>query len=1075
MPLDTSVVLAGREDAARELRRLCNVGGTVTVGWEAPHEEIVAFVAAALADSSGGPESLYVQGLDVARRLLAPSGRRTAATGLIVVAASADLATRLVPRAPRCLVVPVASSQQADVVCGPVDSRAVAERLRIHGIDHDAAGVLGQLGRRSLLALRREMAVRRELHLPGWAGEVDAMLRRCLLLNRWDRSSAGDIEVVSCFVGKPYSWVEERLEQLGGHDPPFLRTGSVWHAVSASEAWIIAGNRLRDEELDEFAAIVVDVLVEPDRPYGVEVMEHTGAEQEGVATGRSRRLKEGLAASLAALATAGDQVPARTHHVVEDAVSRLLALANSDVSLQRWGTVAPWLPLLAEAAPRAVLSAVRSGLAHDQPLAAARSSRLPNDAFGIPRSVPVHHLLDALDVLSWSPDHLAEAAMLLARLQELDPAVVFGQQPVDVLKDIMCPWMPNTAATVDGRLEVLDMLRHRHPEVAWEVMLPMLPDGRESKSDGATPRYRDWKDHQKPVTNGEYYDIVEAVGAKLIADAAEAGRWAALVDRCGDMLPQTRTALIRELGRIARGADEATRKTVWPAMRAMVANHREFSDTRWALSSSEIAQFESLMEPLRPESLAETHGWLFCARAPSMPGIGPREDWKKRGAVADQQRTEVVREIVDAGGIDAAVAFAASVKSKTLVGEALARAVSRDAEGAMLAHLVRPERAASDTARGYFHTRFESEGWKLFDALIAGHTPPPSVVAELLRTSWDPKSVWGRLEALGADVAAEYWERFTQWDLSHADLLAPAAARRLAAAGRTDSAAELLARFDYQIRNCEYAHAAAEVLTQCTQRAGGAADGLTSDVLAVLLEALSEHADCIGVQHVAAIEWEFLPALRVATDTPSLHRALADDPDFFATIAEVAYSAARPPDNGDPADAEPGRQGRQRQSAAHNLLRQWPRSPGLDTSGNIDPRKLLRWIERARMRNAEIGISTSGDVAIGAALAAAPADLDGNSPNSAVCDLLEEVASDDLDYGFSNALLTSRCGTETSLSEGGDRDRELAVKHQRNSERLTAQCHYRAAAIFADLADHHNRCAIVHDRMAEERQVGLAS
>ena len=72
--MDAGVVLAGREEAVDELRRLCRVGGTVTVVSEAPHEAIVAFIAAALVDAFGGPEPLYVESLDAARRLLAPGG-----------------------------------------------------------------------------------------------------------------------------------------------------------------------------------------------------------------------------------------------------------------------------------------------------------------------------------------------------------------------------------------------------------------------------------------------------------------------------------------------------------------------------------------------------------------------------------------------------------------------------------------------------------------------------------------------------------------------------------------------------------------------------------------------------------------------------------------------------------------------------------------------------------------------------------------------------------------------------------------------------------------------------------------
>lgn len=1074
--VDAGAVLAGREEAVTELRRLCRGGGTVTVASEAAHEAIVAFIAAALVGAADGPEPLYVESLDAARRLLTPGGKPTVAATSILVVGSADIADRLVPVPPQCVVVPVPGSQKADVVVGPVDAREVSERLQAHGIDHEKSWDLGHLGRRSLLALRRELAVKRELHRPSWAADIDGQLRRCLLLNRWDGNTPGDVELVARYVGRPYPDVQERLETFGGDDPPMLRFEAVWHAVSSPEAWLIAGASLKDDELKQLAEVAVEVLVEPDRLFGLNMMAHLEAVHEGVGPRYSERLKQGLATSLAVLATAEDQVPAGVHFVVEDAVRRMLELANNDASLQRWATVAPSLPLLAEAAPRQVLEAMQASLAESAPLASAMVSRQQKDsfvdAFGYPRAVPSRHLLDALAVLAWSPEYLGEAAAMLARLSEVGAGDGFGHSPTSVLIGIMCPWMPNTAASADTRFAVLDMLRRTHPRLAWDVMLSMLPDAVDTTSSGATPRYRDWKDQRVPVTNAECFEVEEKAGSTLVADAASIeGGWAQLVDRCGEMWPTTRAALVDALGDVARSADEPTRRAIWPAMREMVAHHRQFSDTRSALPASELEPFESLMGLLRPTSFAELHGWLFDLWVPSLEGVSRRTgDRGIRDAALTERRVEAVREILTSGGLDAVIAFAGSVEAPWLVGEALAHAAPEDLDAAVMGHLDGSDPTAA-VAKGYFGERFEVGGWALFDALIASHDPGHGATVELLRTSGDPEAIWARVDASEAELVAAYWRRFTRLDLGQHHRLAVEAVRRLLTAGRVDTAAAVLEGFAHRLGDDPpYAQAVADVLEGLADQRSPSTAGaeFNKDRLGILMNVLDQHVDALGARRVARIELEYLPDLRHSAQTPNLHRALVDSPEFFAHIVQTAYPTSEPSDGATKPDTA---RSRYRQSAARGLLRRLPRSPGLDSAGNIDAAQLRDWVTRARQHLDDNDISTRGDFAVGAALAKTPPDSDGNWPAAAVCELIEEIASDDLDNGIIDAAIT-RSGAISAWGGGGS-ERKRAANYRHASERLAAQLYSRAAAICGHLADYYEQSAIMRDRRTTERQLGL--
>lgn len=1075
VPLDAGVVLAGRDESAATLRRRCRAGGVLTVGGDGPREEILVFIAAALAESDQHREALYIADMDAASRLLAlPIEPNHTGAALTVVVDSVDVTRRLVPKAPQCVIVPVPGDRHADIDVGPLDSVKVAERLEAHGIVHQTAWTLSHIGRRSLPVLRRKLALQPELHRPRWGETADRVLRRCLLLNRWDRSSPGDIETVERSVGKPYEDIEERLEQLGNDDPPLMRMGSLWYAVSPADAWLVAGGRLQHDDLAEFADLAVEVLGEPDPLLGMNEEEQFQAAYEGTGPRHSERLKEGLAATLAVLATTDTPVPAQARHVVDGAVSQVLSSANSDPTLYRWAAIAPWLPVLAEAAPEAVLRAARSGLTQHAERFAAVFTHKEHGEDGFLRHLLKHNFVAALDVLAWTPKHLGSAADLLAKLAGLDSGGGIGKEPARTLQDIFCPWKPNTSASAEERFAVLDELRRNHPPIAWQVMLSMLPSTHQAKSDGFTPTYRDWKDHRKAVTYGEHDEVIARVSSILIADVAlDPQRYGSLIARCGNIPPQSRAELRLHLRHIATSGDEAARQAIWPALRKLVARHQEFSDTSWALRPEETAEFESLVPLLQSESFAELYGHLFESWVPFVDGVSARHDGHDaREEAVKAHRVSAMTEIVRAGGVEAVEQFARSVEAPGLVGTALADAAGGDnTDTQVLMRLDSPDTAVAAAARGYFVTRFRTSGWDPLDALLADTEVSPAAAADLLRASDDPAGAWERVDAAGAEVQDEYWSRFTRWDLRLGDALVPEAIRRLNRAGRPSESASLLAWCEFRHRDDpEFAHAAAETLEQLTD--GCDSTQLGHDTIEDLLAVLNQHVDTLGEPRVQRIEWACLPELVWGAKTPCLHKAMAEDPDYFAQVAEIAYGRTSNKADSDEEGRDVGEHQARVPSAAYGLLREWSRSPGLDTEGNINAALLGEWTTQARARLAEVGHPQQGDIAIGAALAASPAASDGQWPAPAVCDLIEAISSDEIDLGFSMAVSNSRGVVSGSIWEGGRQDRELAEKHRQLGQQLKPKWH-RTAEIFSRLADECDYMALDDDARVEARHLGL--
>lgn len=1093
VPLAAEIVLAGRDKATSDLRESCSQSrsGVITVGGGMHRDEILAFVAASLVepfeDHPLRQEVLYIDDLASAQRLLSiedpiGKGRPSVNTpGMTMVVPSDEFAQYLPPDSNHRLIVPIPGSIQADIVLDAVDASVVARHLEAAGEDIHTAHDLGAVARMSLPTLRRRLAVQPELHQPAWAAKsVDRTLRRSLLLNSWSQRSDGDADVVKRFVGSSHDDVVEVLHSLtGASEPPMLLTDERWHVVAPADAWGLISGQITQEELKLLADIAEELLAEPDPLYGMSDIERAQAQFEGTTASYSSHIKQGVATTLALLGSfppllRGDAAPAAS--AADGIVARILRRANDDADPTRWASVAEVLPLLVEAAPDAVLAGLRSCLSGSHPFVLGMFADSQANEFGLPSASPHIHVLDALEVLAWSAAHFEAVVDVLAGLAALDPGVRWSNRPGNSLESIMCSWMPQTSASGDARLQALDMLRRHHGPVAWDLMLAILPSGPDSVINQRGPRYRRWKDTEPVVTRSERLHTASEIAARLVRDAGtDSERLEALVERVGDLSDDARRSLHSVLEDIVKtDPAEDLRRALWPALRRMIGQQREWGESDRALSTTELEKFEVLQDRLRPSDPLTTYRMLFDGRLGSIGGVSPLDHEAYR-EVRTTRQTEAVEAMNDSGGIAAVLDFAAGVRDPLYVGEALA-ATGSDVDEEMLATMNSAPETVIQVALGYFAFRFREYQWGGIDRLITRHSPSAQVTADLVRACPPKELPWRKANELGAEVAAQFWTRVDYWSLGCPEVLGELleVAGGLREAGRADFAAWLLSlRFDRLASQPQYAEEAASCLEEWIRQESPRTSPFDRYGLVRLLSVLDQHVEHLGPDRVLMIEWQYYPGLMHNGDfkSPNLYRRMAQDPAFFASLVEIAFrpASSRPEDHPEPSAAE-----QDAARKAYGLLDSWPRlgtSPGIDEFGNVDGERLDHWVDQVRTLLSEIDRAVIGDQKIGKALAVSPPGPDGEWPSNEVCDLIERLQSDDVELGLSIAIRSQRGVTSRAPSDGGDQERDLADKYRQTSSRLSTSP--RTKAIFEGLASGYEEEAAWHDRQAEANRRGL--
>ena len=816
--LTPAIVLSGRDEAVADMRRrLSEVSGQALAVQAESREEAIAWTYCVIRDlPSETADSILARCLVVH----SPEAFRqlTGARAPLVLVPSFDSEelAAAAARAGHAVVVPLdrgCPTRGDDVIrIPPVSRQSVADALRESRYENDRAYRMAGLAVRSLTAFRRSIArvpVSRE---PGWSKPGAARgLVPALLAGSWNDANPEDRKILARLGRRPYEEVVEVLiEWSFGSDPVVRRKEDAWYLVSFEDTWRLLGGYVLRHDLERFEDIALSVLGGVDPVFDLSPDERWMADALGHTPKHSGLLRSGLTKTLAVMGAHGAEIPSPAflaRDTSERIVRKLLESANTDWRL--WASLVDHLSAFAEAAPAHFLEAVEEGLGEPDP---ALSGLFETD--GDPPSGSHLHtgLVSALEVLAWSPDHLGRVVPLLARLDLLDPeselrpseggrSRVFPR-PLSVLKAIFRSWLPETSATLDERLTVLDGLRASHGPAAWNVMISMLPEITSVGIPTARPSVRDWAVNAgQAVAHNERARTIAEVVVRLLEDAGSRGRkWVEILGRL-HMLPVREHSLVVGALEALDPAELAaeTQAAIWEALRGICARHRAHSTARWAMPEEYMARLDEILERFSPDDPVALYGWLFTQRPPSVDtGQRGRVPWEVRRQRISDERAKAVVAILERAGLTGLTEFAKAVEDPSALGfaTASAQAALLQPDDLLLRHLADPHHALRQLAFGYAQGRVHGDGedWLVQQLERADLQLTARQRVELLLALPPATNTWRVATACGEDIARGYWHRVAPNYVEDDDLAE--AVSCLVAAERPFVAADLIAFTD---------------------------------------------------------------------------------------------------------------------------------------------------------------------------------------------------------------------------------------------------------------------------------------
>lgn len=1076
-PLPPAAFLAGRTKAEKDLRDAM-VGAPAEIAVSALSlAELRDFVCAVLANAdeeatdANSARALVVENVDAwnqlsatkNRLLLIPSDQLALEKPMVAEAVKAG--HHVLTQRPYTVV-----RSEAGIRLPRADRWELQKALETAGFSDERASRLAREAGGCICVLVRLASQFAGQSTPAWSKPNEAApLLPLVLIGAWSDRNDEDRKLVERFTGQSYANVQQLVTRWANQtDAPLRLAGGIYGFVSREDSWQLLNQSFTNDLLNRFSEIAKEILGEDDPHFDIPAGERYLAGIYKKLPKFSPQLREGITETIALLGTRGEHTPQGVPEGSSWRAARLVGELLGQASPKRWFSLAHNLPLLAEAAPDEFLSALESDFHQAAP---AIATLFEKDADGFFSSSPHTSLMWALELLAWDTTHLSRVVLALTTLIKLDTGGRINPRPAGVLFDIFRFWFPQTSATLEERLQVLELLSKREPDVAWTLLLGLIPQGHDTAMASVKPRWRECDSSQtKRVTRGDITQQAQWAAARLIQIAeTHREKWPLLLKDFAKLPPIAQNAVLKWLGELdVDSLSENARQETWEQVRELVQTHRFFHDAWWAMPKLIVESLAGIEQKLTPPDPLARSKWLFDNGTTHAFG-NMETPHEERERMHTEAQAKAVREVYEKLGLDGLFKLGSNSQFHfcTKIGDCLAKSgLLPDWQKLLPEKLISKADHERGIALGYAAGRRAVEGDAWIESLPLEEWSAEAVGAFALILNFE-RPTWQMLRRRKADAEPFYWCRVHPWtnQLSEDELEETIGA--LLQNGRPKAAVDALSGAINVHKKKPSWKIVADAVDLASSSPSSAAEGDFNTMSVWELCEVMKYlqADPTADQErLVILEWRLLPLARHNHFEPKiLHSELSRSANFFAEVLSVVYRAKDQPKDENP---DPTKQNLA--EAGNNLLESWVGIPGRKSDETVDADILRDWVTEARKictANGRIGVC---DLKIGEQLSCAPSDADGSWPCQAVRDVLETVTTDEIVRGFDMGVHNQRGVTSRGMNDGGGQERELVKKYRAYAEKCKVAWP-RTALALRRIAEHYDAQAKWQDEHAEAR------
>jgi len=965
-----------------------------------------------------------------------------------------------------------ASNWSNKIILPQIERESFISALAKTGMTREFAEKYSKESARNITILRRQLEFTRTL--PDWAlPENVREIIPALIVGRWDENFESDKNIISKIAGESYENYSKKLFRwLHTHDSPIVKIGSTWRLTSPFDAWTNASINLTRNDFELLNILAIEILSEINPAFQLLPEQRHMASVYGKRREFSAWIREGVIQSLILTSILGDKLNFDLPFNAELWVDRIIAEFLSADSPELWKSFESQLPLIAEASPTAFLSAIEKHFGIEESPIATLFEETP----GFLMAHSFHTgLLWALENLAWFPQYLSRASLILAKLSEIDPGGNLSNRPINSLSEIYKSWHPQTLSSFEERIQVLKLIANRHTEIAWTLLIRMLPD---STGGVAIPTHKTrWRmfelETERPITYQEIFDTHSAVVELLfsIFDFSES-KLAELIEESVNLTSNDRDKTLSFVEKISPEVKHIE-FTAWHTCRRILSQHRSHPNARWVLPEGELSRFVKLYDALMPTDEIDEIIWMFNDNWPNFVEGFRNESgsYKEQEQLILEKRIKGLTGIYHKYGLEKIIELSDTVKESWILGDILSHIVDTEEEIIKLSEFFTREKSDLRFIQSFMLRKsfLIHQDW-IFDLFekLKRLGFDNSALAKLLIPLIQTQKLWEFVESAGAEVINEYWKniypRFYGTSIEEKIY----GIQKLIEHKRFLSAIQCCSLIVEEIPS--------EIIVLILRKAGEekAEEQIRLDGYEInrLFETIDSRND-VEISILIHLEWLFLPVLASYGNhrkPKRLHEELSRNPIFFMDVLKWVYKSD------DESKVEEHKVGltdeqiQNRAEQAFKLLLSWKSIPGVDNDGNIDSDFLKHWVDNLRILATEYGRIEIADAYIGGVLAHYPEEKNKVWPPDEICILIESLNSDSMKRNFSSATFNKRGSSTRGSFDGGNIEKEHSAYFRTHAESHRNKFPT-MATIFENLAKSYEADAKIMDEEAERRRL----
>jgi len=912
--------------------------------------------------------------------------------------------------------------------------------------------------------------------IPDWARAEHAdKVVPAVLLGGWSESYEGDKEVITAITGLDFNINRDELHPFLSQDHPLLtKVGDAWVVTAPATAFALIVRHITRSHIERLSKIIPMVFEETDPAIDFPPDERPYAALRAGGMRHSTWIRDGLAETLLRIVVIGARleetgaIPANQgRQAFVDQLIRQLRGLSEDWRLL--ASLRDQLPVLAEAAPNPFLEAL------ERLLQGPPEKILPIFEEGDSTFGHAYHpaLWWALETLAWEPLYLARVGLILARLAKLDPGGVLNNRPIHSLREIFLAWHPSTSANLDQRLQVLDLILEREPEVGWTLLLALMPKSNDHALPTSEPIWKDFsRSQRKTLTHGMVRQAYEEyIDRAITHGGGDPSRCRQLIQFYTEVSELHRTAIEDHLKALAAtDLTDDDRNSTWDSLRDFIISHRQFADASWALPANKLDRLEEIRDLFAPVDPVDRWAWLFNELFPDIP-LSSR-DFSALDSERQRLRAKGLEEIWQAGGIGSLMSLLDQVLYPGLVGAPLLDVLPSEAEilnvfENAVQDPTKQRPFASLLSRAAYY-RFGDRWTRTILSLAAEKNWPPEAIVNAFVEYPDSRETFELVNALGPEVEREYWQS-KQWIHPTEDTETTLMViEKLMAAGRALDVVALSPNNLAMLGSREILNVLDQALKELSEGKTSRTTGSPQYWIEELFDWLRGRSD-VDRRELARREYACLPLLTQSREKKglALHELLSTDVGFFVDVICDLYKPASSNQETDTVSEER----RVRAKFAWELLRSWSDPPGLDEGRQVNSEELREWVTRARLLASERDRKKVADQHIGNVFYYYPqVPADTAWPHTELRRLIEELQSDDIEKGIEIEQFNSRGVVWYGPFEGGNQERTIAERW-RNWANIVGLRWPRTRQMLERIAASWDRLAVERDQDAEKERL----